>query len=263
MPSEENFTLPSYAKLCRTLHTPQRLTPLIVVVQPHVGPVQPLFTSLLVITISPHGYQIIQGPLSSDQHSLLQGRANGVPFHPKDFPLGNNYNVLKALGVWQLSQICHVPDPQMPTGNCFLVREGKHRRQIEAQPYEAWESSFCVYLHRLMGDQCSVIPINATIPFISFGPIDRALGLPGVSILCMTQKHVHKEPDILVNANTFIPCALPGITVEISGIGYDGADKFFVLFDCSHTTITHLGLVKTLGKGFQEFIKQPPTKACQ
>ncbi|KAK0212082.1 hypothetical protein DFS33DRAFT_1278921 [Desarmillaria ectypa] len=128
------------------------------------------------------------------------------------------------------------------------------RQQMEMQPFKARGNSFSVYLHRRLGDKRSTIPVRATVPFISSDPIDRALGLPGVSI----SRLLGQEPDILVNANSFIPYPPPGFKVEISVVGYEGADEFFIPLECTHASITHLGVARILARAFREFINRSP-----
>ncbi|PBK90365.1 hypothetical protein ARMGADRAFT_1032411 [Armillaria gallica] len=98
--------------------------------------------------------------------------------------------------------MCYTSDNRSPGGYCWILRQAHiYTKQIKKRLYKAQGNSFYVYLHRLLGDPRSTIPFRLTIPFISSDTIDRALGLPGVSILRL----LAQERDVLVNANSFIP----------------------------------------------------------
>ncbi|PBK59216.1 hypothetical protein ARMSODRAFT_807388 [Armillaria solidipes] len=259
MPSQNN-KLPPFAELCHELNVPAPpKTQLADLIQPNVGPIPPLYLSPPVINVGSHGYQVIQGPLNHDQQWLLQGRALGTVF--KNCPPGNNYWMTKdRQAPLHESSMCYTSDNRSPGGYCWILRQARiYTKQIDMRPYKAQGNGFYVYLHRLLGDPCSTIPFRLTIPFISSDTIDKALGLPGVSI----SRLLAQEPDVLVNANSFIPpppdvIATARMMVEITIVGYEGVLRFPIAMECSHARMTHLGLARVLAHGFREFINRSP-----
>ncbi|PBK59255.1 hypothetical protein ARMSODRAFT_1027542 [Armillaria solidipes] len=266
--SSENFTLPPFANLCESLNVPPPSQRQGVPVQPNMGPIPPFYTSAPEINIGSDGYEVVQGPLNHDQRWMLQGRSSFPSEVLMNVPSGSHYIMLKGHGPTSYcepvrsSDKCYVPSTQQLGGYCFILQQQRtFVQQLNIRPYKAHGNGFIVYLHRPLGDQRSTIRVRGAIPFISTDTMDRALGLPGVSIgrlLC-------QEPDILVNANSVIqPPELKGsefaIRVEISAAGYNGVVKKFLLMECTHGWMTHLGLARQVAYGFIQLLAKSPQR---
>ncbi|KAK0446956.1 uncharacterized protein EV420DRAFT_1647849 [Desarmillaria tabescens] len=212
MPST-NVPLPSFAELRHSLNVPppERQHRDSAPVQPNAS-TPPLITSPRpILNIDPQGYQIIQGPPTPDQYWWLfhDNRSQGVT--NENSPRGNNYTVDKPSAA-----IATEPDLCLgPSGG--FAKDLYHSKSL----IHVWlKENHSVYLHPIMGDQRSVIPVASTISFTSTDPTDRALGLPGV-----TKK-----------------------------------GRILLLFpsNSSNAYITHLGLAQAIANGFHDVLSQSP-----
>ncbi|KAK0209471.1 hypothetical protein IW262DRAFT_1486467 [Armillaria fumosa] len=268
--SSENFTLPHFADLCETFNVPPPSRRRGDVVQPNVpGPITPLYTSPPVINFGPDGYHVIQGPLNHDQQGMLQSQFSIPDAMLKNISPKNHYAVPKMHGPTshgepvRSSDKCYVPFTRQPGGNCFMLQLQRpffdsEQRSIRPRT-EARGNNFVVYLHRPQGDQRSTIPFRGSIPFISTDAMDRALGLPGVSI----SRLFSEEPGILVNANGIFSFPHPtkilaAYRVEIAAAGCNEVVKNTFLVECAHSRITRLGLARHLAHGLVYLLTQTP-----
>ncbi|KAK0212078.1 hypothetical protein DFS33DRAFT_613 [Desarmillaria ectypa] len=249
MPSER-VTLPSFAELCQSLNRPHPPQPRGTLVQPNAGPTSPP----PVINVNSYGHKVIQGPVSHDQCWLEQ--IQGIAY--KNCPPGYDYAMRKPLETWPPAherQWCHLFTCDESGEYCSLLQQGTIAPQTYIDPLKTLGNSYRIYLHRPKGDKRNTLPVLKTIPFISADPSDRALGLPGVSI----SRLIAKEPDILVNANSFglnprMISSMNKLNIEVRVVGCKIVDHIEIRVECNHAVKTHLGIAYMLVHSFHQVI---------
>ncbi|PBK90357.1 hypothetical protein ARMGADRAFT_1082637 [Armillaria gallica] len=244
MPSER-VTLPSFSELERSLNAQRDA--------------ESNSSNSPVIIVDRGSCQIIQGPLDRQQFCWL-AEARGIVY--ENCPPGHGYAIKKHPATWppaNSQEACGTRSGKNPEKYCDILQRGTFSREVIVDLSMTRRSSYRVCLHRpIKHHNLRSFNVLKTIPFISADPKDRALGLPGVSV----SRLLHKEPNILLNANMSISSlssvgvSHPSdtLTVEVRVVGCAAVENSFIRVECNHAITTHLGMAYSLARDFQNVI---------